>query len=273
MSNITFFIALALYMLSSGCFIFSIGKDSKWLLRAGLISSLLGIGFHSFSLVVIGIQGGHIPITNLFEALSFLSWSLVLLFLISYLKYRSKALAGFALPLATIILLPAAFSSRAFQELPPFWQNWWLGLHGMSILLAYGAFGLAFISAIMYLLQERQLKIKSPGLLYRWLPSLERLEEINHKAITIGFAFLTFGIIIGLVWARKAQSTGWSWGGKETWTVITWLVYALLLHRRITSNLRGRKIAYLCILGFGLVLFTFIGVSLLFPGLHSFVGK
>ena len=127
--------------------------------------------------------------------------------------------------------------------------------------------------AVMYLLQERQLKIKSPGLLYRWLPSLEKLEEINHKAITIGFAFLTFGIIIGFFWARSVPVLDWSWGKKETWSIITWLVYAILLHIRLTSTLRGRKVAYLCILGFGFMLFTFIGISFLFPGLHSFIGN
>ncbi len=272
MSTITFFIALALYMLSSGCFLFSIGRDNKRLLRGGLIFSGLGMFFHSLSLVSRGLQEGHIPIDNLFGTLSFLSWSIILLYFISYLKYRGKALASFALPLATLILLLAAFSSRAFRELPPSWQNWWLGFHVMSILLAYAAFGLAFIGSVMYLLQERQLKIKSPGILYRWLPSLEKLEDINHKTITAGFALLTFGIIIGFIWARKEPDSGWRWGEKETWSLITWLVYALLLHPRFNSTLRGRKIAYLCILGFGLVLFTFIGISLLFPGLHSFIG-
>ena len=223
MSTITFFIALALYMLSSGCFLFSIGKDNKRLLRGGLVFSGLGMFFHSLSLIGRGLHEGHIPITNLFGTLSFLSWSIILLYFISYLKYRSRALASFALPLVTLILLLAAFSSRAFRELPHSWQIWWLGFHVMSILLAYAAFGLAFIGAVMYLLQERQLKIKSPGILYRWLPSLEKLEDINHKTITAGFTLLTFGIIIGFIWARKDPDSGWKWGEKETWSLITWL--------------------------------------------------
>jgi cytochrome c-type biogenesis protein CcsB len=109
------------------------------------------------------------------------------------------------------------------------------------------------------------------GSISRRLPSLETLDRINYKCTSYGFPLLTLGIITGSLWAELAWGSYWNWDPKETWSLITWIVYAILLHNRLAIGWRGRKTAYLMIAGFVSVLITFIGVSLFMGGLHSYV--
>ena len=122
----------------------------------------------------------------------------------------------------------------------------------------------------MYLLQERELKKKRFGLFYTRLPSLEALDNLNNHCLAVGFPLLTLGIITGSIWAKQAWGTYWQWDPKETWSLITWFIYAALVHARLTVGWRGRKAAWLSIVGFLAVLFTFLGVNLILGGLHSY---
>jgi cytochrome c-type biogenesis protein CcsB len=131
-------------------------------------------------------------------------------------------------------------------------------------------FAVAFGAGIMYLLMERELKRKKLGAIFKRLPSLNVLDDINYRCLTIGFPLLTLGIITGSIWASLAWGSYWTWDPKEVWSLITWLLYAALLHGRMTVGWRGRKAAILAIVGFCAVLFTFLGVNLLLPGLHTY---
>jgi cytochrome c-type biogenesis protein CcsB len=122
----------------------------------------------------------------------------------------------------------------------------------------------------MYLLMEKELKHKKMGAIFKRLPSLNVLDDINYRCLTIGFPLLTLGIITGSIWAEYAWGSYWSWDPKEVWSLITWLLYAALLHGRMTVGWRGRKAAILAIVGFCAILFTFLGVNLLLPGLHTY---
>ena len=115
----------------------------------------------------------------------------------------------------------------------------------------------------MYLIQEHFLKRRRLGPLYQKLPSLDILDEINYRCLTFGFPLLTVAIITGAIWAETAWGTYWSWDPKETWSLITWFIYAALLHGRLTTGWRGRRAAVLSIIGFFVLLFTFLGVNLL----------
>jgi cytochrome c-type biogenesis protein CcsB len=117
---------------------------------------------------------------------------------------------------------------------------------------------------------ERELKRKKLGAIFKRLPSLDVLDDINYRCLTIGFPLLTLGIITGSIWASFAWGSYWSWDPKEVWSLITWLLYAALLHGRMTVGWRGRKAAILAIVGFCAILFTFLGVNLLLPGLHTY---
>ena len=130
------------------------------------------------------------------------------------------------------------------------------------------------------LIQERQLKTKRLGAWFHRLPNLDVLDELNYRCLTIGFPLLTVGIITGAVWAQQAWGTYWSWDPKETWSLITWLLYAGLLHGRLTVGWRGRRAAIWALIGFGSVLFTFLGVNYVLPllipdleSLHIYTGS
>ena len=141
--------------------------------------------------------------------------------------------------------------------------------HGFAMLGA-AAFTLSFAVSIMYLIQEWYLKHHKVGFMYYRLPSLEILDEMNYKIISLGFIPLTLGILSGSVWAEYVWGAFWSWDPKQTWSLITWFVYAALLHGRLTIGWRGRKAAIIAIIGFMAVIFTFLGVNLLLGGKHGF---
>ena len=124
----------------------------------------------------------------------------------------------------------------------------------------------------MYLIKETGVPSHSPGKIPSsgGLPSLQLIEDITHKTMIFGFIWLTAGIITGAVWANSAWGTYWSWDPKETWSLITWFIYAITLHARYTRGWAGKRIAWLAILGFCSVIFTYYGVNYILSGLHSY---
>jgi cytochrome c-type biogenesis protein CcsB len=147
----------------------------------------------------------------------------------------------------------------------------WLFVHSTLAFISYATFAVAFGASIMYLIQEHFLKKKRLGPLYQKLPSLDILDEINYRCLTFGFPLLTVAIITGAIWAETAWGTYWSWDPKETWSLITWFIYAALLHGRLTTGWRGRRAALFSIVGFIVLLFTFLGVNLLpSESMHSY---
>lgn len=146
-----------------------------------------------------------------------------------------------------------------------------INLHTVCSLLSYGAFLIACVAAVLFLVQERQLKRKTLGALFHWLPSLDVLDRINFLAIGIGFALLTLGLAYGLISMRAAFGRWWLGDPKEYLAVVLWAAYCALWVIRLRSTLRGRRVALLSVLGFGLVLFTFIGVSHVLPSAHPYL--
>ncbi len=216
---------------------------------------------------------GAVPLaSNFYESLVFFSWCLLLVFIAFSQRFRFPVLGAFILPVAFILQVAAAFLARdAPLTLPPALQSLWLPFHVATCFLGDACFAVAFATGIMYLLQEKGLKSRRPGAFYHRLPSLEALDSLNYRALTFGFPFLTLGIITGSVWAEEAWGSYWTWDPKETWSLITWFIYAAVLHARLTAGWRGKRAAILSIVGFAAILFTFVGVGLLLPGLHSYI--
>lgn len=269
--NLIFFeIALVIYLIGLAAalaYLITLKKLLSW------ISSLaIGLGFlmHTSALVFRYLEAGYTPITNLHEALSFFAWSIIAVYLLLQMKYRVEVLGAFISPLAIIMILLASIFPREIFPLPPALRSFWLPIHVALAFLGNAMFAVAFAVAIMYLLQERQIKKKKIGSVYQRLPSLRVLDELNYRCLTWGFPLMTLGIVSGSVWAQSAWGTYWSWDPKETWSLITWFVYAALLHGRLTTGWRGRKAAVLAIVGFASVVFTFLGVNLLLTGLHVY---
>ena len=238
--------------------------------RLGRMSLLIGVILHAVGFALRYATAGYTPVTNLFESLSFFALSITCVFLVVEIRYNMRTLGAFVAPLAFVFSIFAAFLPGEVAELAPALNSYWLPVHVLLLFVGDAVFAVAFGAGIMYLLQEKQVKRKKMGAIFKRLPSLDVLDDINYRCLTIGFPLLTVGIITGSIWAEYAWGSYWSWDPKETWSLITWLLYAALLHGRLTVGWRGRKAAILAIVGFCAVLFTFLGVNLLLPGLHSY---
>ena len=216
------------------------------------------------------LQTGYTPITSQHETIVFFAWSVTWAYLSFRWRYTVKNFGTFISFLIVILLLIAANADRTITPLPPALQSWWLPVHAGISVLSYGFLALAFCSGVMYLLQEHELKSKRLGYLFTRLPSLDSLDQLNIHCLTTGFILFTLGIITGSFWANQAWGAYWHWDPKETWSLITWFLYAAQLHQRFSAGWRGKRAAIMAIVGFAAVLFTLWGVTYLLGGVHSY---
>lgn len=241
-------------------------------LLSRMATLIVSIGFTSHSLAILTryVEAGYTPVTNLHESLSFFAWMIVGILLIANLKYKIKVLGAFLTCIALILMLFALALPKEILPLAPVLRSFWHPFHVTFAFLGNAIFTLAFCCGVIYLIQEHQLKSKKMGAIAKRLPSLKVLDDLNYQALTFGFPLLTLGIITGAVWAEYAWGRYWGWDPKETWSLITWFLYAAMLHQRLTLGWRGRKAAIMAIVGFMSLIFTFLGVNLLLPGLHAY---
>ena len=238
--------------------------------------SLVGLIVHTFALILRWFESykmgiGHAPLSNLYESLIFFSWTIVLLYLVIEWKIKSRNLGAFVVPFAFLSIAYASFSpdvNSRIQPLIPALQSNWLISHVITCFFGYASFTIACGLGLIYFLKGLGGDGKPPSFL-KFLPAREILDEISYHSIVIGFIFLTLGIVTGSVWAYSAWGSYWSWDPKETWSLITWLIYAAMLHARFVRGWRGKRMAVMSIIGFCSVLFTYLGVNYL-PGLHSY---
>lgn len=214
---------------------------------------------------------GHAPLSNLYESLVFAAWAIMLIYLVMEYRTKERALGVFPALFAFLAMAYASFStgvSSKIQPLLPALKSNWLIAHVVTCFIGYAAFAVSFGISILYIAREsKEETAKSSQSL---LPDLRQLDELNYQMVLFGFLWLSLGIITGSVWADLAWGAYWSWDPKETWSLITWLIYAALLHARTMKGWRGNRVAWLSIIGFGCVLFTYFGVNFLLGGLHSY---
>jgi cytochrome c-type biogenesis protein CcsB len=270
MEIILFELALTCYFAATIVCILELFKGTKTTSRIMFGLVIAGFALHTANIISRYVISGHIPIANLHEASSFFSWCMVLLFFFLEYRYTIGLLGSFIMPVVFVIMLSSSMLPRKIEPLSPVLQSYWLGIHTVLAFIGDAAFAMAFGVGVMYLLQEHYVKSKHLGGLFRRLPSLQILDEMNYRLVTIGFPLLTLAIITGALWAESAWGSYWRWDPKEVWSLITWFIYALVLHARLTAGWRGKRAAILSIIGFAVVLFTFFGVNLLLKGLHSF---
>lgn len=271
MSVLLFELSLTFYFAATIVSVVELFKGTKTTSNFILVFAVAGFALHTATIIARYAVAGHLPITSLHEASSFFAWCIVLIFFFLEYRYRVDLLGPFTMPVVFVLMLSSSILPREIKPLSPVLQSYWLGIHTFLAFLGDAAFATAFGVGIMYLIQEHHLKTKRLGGLFQRLPNLQILDEINYKLITLGFPLLTLAIITGALWAESAWGSYWRWDPKEVWSLITWFIYALVLHARLTAGWRGRKAAMLSIAGFISVIFTFFGVNLLLKGLHAFV--
>ena len=230
--------------------------------RYGTILTVNAFAFLTASLVFRWIAAGHGPFSNMYEFSLAFAWGALALYLYFELRYRLRTLALLVLPIAMGLLIYATTLPSEITPLVPALQNdLLLTVHVAVAIIAYGAFALAFCTAILFLVQRRDS--------IRWLPRSTVLDEMGYKAVMVGFPMMALVIILGALWADIAWGQYWSWDPKETASLVTWLIYGGYLHARVLRGWRGQRSALLLILGFAATLFTYYG-NLFFGGLHSY---
>lgn len=270
MSTIFFKLALFLILIATAGFItYVIGQRKavyRWSYR------ILLAGFASLTLYL--AQGfwvlGTMPVFTLKAALAFFAWTIIGAYLVFHVKFRLMILGSFISPMAAVLMILSSAIPGGAETVRPIFSGLWFSIHVWTAFMGNGMFALAFVAAIMYLIQEGHIKRKKFGSLYSRLPSLQTLDSINHQSLIYGFPLLTIGMITGAIYAQYVLGSYWRWDPKEVWSLITWLFYAALLHERLAAGWRGRKAAILSIVAFSVLLFTFLGASLWLSDYHSF---
>jgi cytochrome c-type biogenesis protein CcsB len=279
----------------------SLFSDSYFLGKIGKISTIVANGILFFILCSRWIVAGYFPLSNLYESLLFLTWILLTIYLYIETKTKSKLIGSVLIPVALLISgfanLTLSPEMQKASPLVPALQSNWLMMHVSMMLLSYGTLIIGSLLCILFLVISRskevdlkiiddsslplynimldyyEAKLLSPSNEISELGKLKLLQSLDnwsYRIIGLGFPFLTIGIISGGVWANEAWGSYWSWDPKETWALITWLVFATYLHARITKGWGGKKTAILGGLGFFVIWVCYLGVNFLGKGLHSY---
>lgn len=273
--------AFALYAFSALLYLYGMMKNKTAPAKLGRAFMVTALGIHTASLVVITIAIGRPPFLNLFEYMLCFTWAAAAVYVVLETLTKSTAFGGFCVPLIAVFVfftMRIATEARMDDAIMPALRSAWRVPHIGSAILAYGAFLVAFVLALMFLLREvvDGGPGKTSGAPVRksfWgsrLPAAAVLDQTIYRTIAFGFLMQTVLVIVGAIWAQYAWGRFWGWDPKETWSFITWLIYATYLHTRTAMGWRGRKSAWLAVIGFAATVFTFVGVSYLFRGLHSY---
>ena len=260
-----FIVTIVLYILDSIWEVGSLFRPGAFSKRLSNYFILTGLSFHCAFLIVVSIRSGTLPVSTLFESSTFYLSLIVLLSVILNFLYRLQALTPFVMPIVTGFSIASIALVRNDLALTYNLKTFWLFAHIIPLFLGYASFTVSFIFSIMYLTQEMQLKKKSFGPLFENLPSLETLDALMWKTITLGFPLLTIGLVSGTVWAKTSNILGLLWylDPKVTLGALTWLIYAAILHLRLGASFHGTRVAIVTIAGFVIVILTFIGPFLM----------
>jgi cytochrome c-type biogenesis protein CcsB len=261
LATLTYWLALVTRSKFSGV----VASGLTW---SAVAMGIIGLLVRWYESYLISPDVGHIPISNLYEVFVLFSIITALLYLYYEARYANRTLGAFVLPVITAavgFLLWYAFDRHAqnIQPLVPALQSYWMKLHVPANFIGYGSFSLAAMVAVAWLLSSR-------GILASRLPSLDVLDDLMYKSISVGFGFFTIATILGALWAAEAWGGYWSWDPKETWALIVWLNYAAWLHIRLVKGLRGAFLAWWAVIGLFVTVFAFLGVNMFLSGLHSY---
>ncbi|MCL5105636.1 MAG: c-type cytochrome biogenesis protein CcsB [Armatimonadetes bacterium] len=275
--------AFWIYLIATIFYLFGLIKNQVNPAKLGRAFLVIALATHTAALVVITMAIGRPPFLNLYEYMLSFTWAAAVVYTATELLTKNPALGAFCVPLITAVAffterLPNA---RIDSAIMPALQSAWRVPHITSAILAYGAFLIAFMLAIMYLIREgidanlakHGGKGTNKSFWVSRLPAAKVLDQTIYRTIAFGFLMQTLLVLVGAVWAQCAWGRYWGWDPKETWSLITWLIYATYLHTRTLMGWRGRKSAWLAVFGFVATGFTLLGVSFLLGGLHSYAAK
>ena len=261
--NVLFFGAVLLYFIGTGTQFIGSSFKKPGLTKAAWIIFLVGFAAHTVYLIVRGIAAHRLPLANQFEFASGFAWATAALGFLLHRRLRQEGVMTAAMPAAFLILSYAAFQPREIKDLMPALRSAWFALHIGSAAFSYAAFAIAGGLGVGYLIRSKRGCAEDDA-------RMRQIDSQGYRMVCLGFLLLTVVIFSGAIWAEQAWSSWWSWDPKETWALITWIFYAIYLHQRLRMKWRGKRMAWMAIIAVLLVIFTFAGVNLLLPGLHSY---
>nr|YP_010851578.1 cytochrome c biogenesis protein ccs1 [Echinothamnion hystrix]WGH14530.1 cytochrome c biogenesis protein ccs1 [Echinothamnion hystrix] len=254
------------------------------------------------SLLTRWIYNKYFPLSNLYESMIFLAWSITFIQIVIESKTKNKLIGAITIP---IVLFIIAFTSLSLPNelklaspLVPALRSNWLMMHVTVMIISYATLIIGCLLSILFLVVSYNQTIKIQGnsnnnfkkVLFKYelndtnqilkkvnnqnsinrISLMQSLDNLSYRIIGLGFPLLTVGIISGAVWANDAWGTYWSWDPKETWALITWIVFAIYLHSRLNKQINGKKPAIIASLGFVIIWICYLGVNFLGKGLHSY---
>jgi cytochrome c-type biogenesis protein CcsB len=269
MPDTLLWVALVFYGLGTLLLVPSVLNRRPAISPASLAALGLGLLSHGCSIAMEAARIHRLPVTDVRSALSFYAFLVTLTFFCLYLRYRMASLGLFMLPFVFVLTLISAFRPARSFDLSAF-RGGWLAVHITSTILGYTGFFLSFVAAVMYLLQEKELKSKTPRAFHYRLPSLEQCDELYYRSLLFGLPLLTLGILTGFIWASRTWKGPWEFDPKIVASLLSWLIYLVLFSTRMSGGWRGRRAAYVAIFGFATLMVTFLGISLV-SGPHGYV--
>jgi len=254
-------VAAGLYSFGLLDAIITVVRRREGLFRLALGAFGLGALFHLVSIVELGMAQGQIPVSDIFQTMSFCAWTITASFLAIYYRYKAGSLSVFIFPLVFVMTLVGVLGSPVSTWSNPVIRSTWLTVHVVATLLGYAALLFTAAASVVYLVQERQLKRRKASSFLRVLPPLGTLDDLISKSLGAGFGFITFGLVIGIIWAFVEKGTQWIGDSSIAISFVTWAVYLSLVFFRVSSGWRGRKTAILSIVALACCLVTWVAHS------------
>lgn len=262
MLNVLFFGSLVLFFAALCLEFASLSFKKETLGKLAWYGFLGGFAALTIYLVARGVIAQRFPLSNQFEFGAAFAWGIALMLIVLRLRLKAEWLSAVAMPMTFLVLSYAALQPREITELMPALRSAWFVFHIGSAVFSYSSFVLAGCVGVRYLMLSR----KSDADEFK----LHQMDYLSYRLVALGFLLLTIVILTGAIWAEQAWSSFWTWDPKEVWALITWILYAVYLHLRLNRKHSGAKMAWFVIIAVPVVLFTFVGVNTLMPGLHSY---
>jgi cytochrome c-type biogenesis protein CcsB len=248
-------------------------------LRTAFGLTVLGLLTHLTAVITRGLAEHRVPWGNMYEFIAAIALMAVLVLVAASIRFRAYYLGLFVLlPVVLALALDVTVIYTPAGSLVPALNSYWLEIHVTAMIVASGLYIVGAVVTVLYLMADRSerrvlagVPSRASGLMMH-LPGTTVLDRLSYRSILFAFPVWTFGVMCGAIWADHAWGRYWGWDPKETWSFITWVVYAGFLHARATAGWRGRKAAYIHLVGFACLMFNLVGINLWVTGLHSYAG-
>jgi len=255
-------LTLGLYAVGAVQVALEILTRKRLLSRGAVAAAVAGFALHTAGISQRWSEAGHFPAVGVHDAVSLLAWLIVLAYLMAFVRRGPDALGFVAYPAAFVLVLVACLVPPA-ADTDPLLNSFFFPVHVTLAFLGYAALFVAFAMGLLYLVQEQELKSRSPRAFYYRIPSLESCDTISGHSVMVGFGFLTLAIITGLLWSHYARGRYWSWDLKELTALLAWSIYVGLLVTRWRTGWGGRRAALMGIVGFAAVALLFVWTTVL----------